>query len=177
MASGAEWRGKIQKASTKIQKNNYISAISNGLMALMPILILGAIFSLINALKLEPYQNFLESSGLKTYTAIPASITTDLIALYAVFSIAYNFAVQLKQQGFSAGILALMSFLLVTPKGLLDDGATKAFGYSWLGAKGLFVAIIVALIVGKLYTYLLEKKSISRCQRVFRLLLRNPLPH
>lgn len=57
MASGAEWRGKIQKASTKIQKNNYISAISNGLMALMPILILGAIFSLINALKLEPYQN------------------------------------------------------------------------------------------------------------------------
>ncbi|AIQ75837.1 MULTISPECIES: PTS transporter subunit EIIC [Paenibacillus] len=158
MAGGAEWRAKIQKVSTKIQKNTYISAISNGLMALMPILILGAIFSLINALKLDPYQNFLESTGLKTYTSIPATVTTDLIALYAVFSIAYNFATQHKQQGFSAGILALMSFLLVTPKGLLDDGVTKAFGYSWLGAKGLFVAIILALLVGKIYTFVLEKK-------------------
>ncbi|AIQ54505.1 PTS sugar transporter subunit IIC [Paenibacillus sp. FSL R7-0331] len=158
MAGAAEWRSKIQKVSTKIQKNTYISAISNGLMALMPILILGAIFSLINALKLEPYQNFLESTGLKDYTSIPATVTTDVIALYAVFSIAYNFATQHKQQGFSAGILALMSFLLVTPKGLLDDGATKAFGYSWLGAKGLFVAIILALVVGKIYTFVLEKK-------------------
>jgi len=51
-----------------------------------------------------------------------------------------------------------MSFLLVTPKGLLEDGVTKAFGYSWLGAKGLFVAIIIALIVGKIYTFVLEKK-------------------
>ncbi|MNB82551.1 Lichenan permease IIC component [compost metagenome] len=158
MAGAAEWRSKIQKVSTKIQKNTYISAISNGLVALMPILILGAIFSLINALKLEPYQNFLESTGLKDYTSIPATVTTDVIALYAVFSIAYNFATQHKQQGFSAGILALMSFLLVTPKGLLEDGATKAFGYSWLGAKGLFVAIILALVVGKIYTFVLEKK-------------------
>lgn len=157
-ASGAEWRSKIQKVSTKIQKNTYISAISNGLMALMPILILGAIFSLINALKLEPYQNFLINTGLKDYTSIPATVTTDLIALYAVFSIAYNFATQHKQQGFSAGIIALMSFLLVTPKGMLEDGATKAIGYSWLGAKGLFVAIIVALIVGTIYTLVLEKK-------------------
>lgn len=158
MAGGAEWRAKIQKISTKVQKNTYISAISNGLMALMPILILGAIFSLINALKLEPYQNFLVSSGLKDYTSLPATVTTDVIALYAVFSIAYNFAVQHKQQGFSAGILALMSFLLVTPKGMLDDGATVAYGYSWLGAKGLFVAIILALVVGKVYTFVLEKK-------------------
>lgn len=118
----------------------------------------GRYFFLINALKLDPYQNFLESTGLKTYTSIPATVTTDLIALYAVFSIAYNFATQHKQQGFSAGILALMSFLLVTPKGLLDDGVTKAFGYSWLGAKGLFVAIILALLVGKIYTFVLEKK-------------------
>ncbi|CAH1211796.1 MULTISPECIES: PTS transporter subunit EIIC [unclassified Paenibacillus] len=158
MAGGAEWRTRIQKVSTKIQKNTYISAISNGLMALMPILILGAIFSLINALRIEPYQNFLVETGLKDYTSVPASVTTDLIALYAVFSIAYNFATQHKQQGFSAGILALMSFLLVTPKGLLEDGVTKAFGYSWLGAKGLFVAIIIALIVGKIYTFVLEKK-------------------
>lgn len=158
MAGATEWRAKIQKVSTKIQKNTYISAISNGLMALMPILILGAIFSLINALKLDPYQNFLVNTGLKDYTSIPATVTTDVIALYAVFSIAYNFATQHKQQGFSAGILALMSFLLVTPKGLLDDGATTAFGYSWLGAKGLFVAIILALLVGKIYTFVLEKK-------------------
>ncbi|MNW28947.1 Lichenan permease IIC component [compost metagenome] len=158
VSSESTWRVKIQRISTKIQKNPYISAISNGLMALMPILILGAIFSLLNALQLQPYQHFLESTGLKNYTSVPATVTTDLIALYAVFSIAYNFAQQHKQQGFSAGILALMSFWLVTPKGLLEDGATKAIGYSWLGAKGLFVAIIVALIVGKVYTTVLEKK-------------------
>lgn len=162
MAGGAEWRVKIQKISNKVQKNIYISSISNGLMALMPILILGAIFSLINALKIEAYQAFLESSGLKTYTSMPMTVTTDLIALYATFSIAYNFATQKKQQGFSAGILALMGFLLVTPKGLLDDGATAAIGYSWLGAKGLFVAIIVALLVGTVYVFVLEKKVLHQ---------------
>lgn len=154
----ATWRVKIQKISSSIQKNIYISAISNGLMSLMPILILGAIFSLIHALKIDAYQQFLETTGLKNYTSLPTSVTTDIIALYAVFAIAYNFATQRKQQGYSAGILALMAFLLVTPKGLLDDGTTKAFSYSWLGAKGLFVAIIIALLVGKVYTFVLEKK-------------------
>lgn len=149
---------KLQKISTKIQKNKYVSSISKGLSSMMAIILTGSIFTLISTFNYEPYQNFLESTGLATYVRVPATITIDLIALYVVFSVAFALAGEFKKDGLSSGAVALLSFLAVTPTGLLDDGETMALSYQWLGSAGMFVAIIVGIFSARLYALIIDKE-------------------
>lgn len=152
-----KFRLKLLKISAAIQKNRFISGISNGLSATMPMLIGGAIFTLIDSLNITAYQDFLVNTGLKTLTAIPATITTDLIALYASFTIANALSKEFKKDGATAGILSLMAFFLVTPMGTMTD-ETAGFSVTWLGARGLFVAMIVATLVTLIYSFVIDKK-------------------
>ncbi|MCZ0702176.1 PTS system cellobiose-specific IIC component [Natronobacillus azotifigens] len=157
MSKEGTMRVKVQKFASAIQKNRYVNSVSNGLASVLPIILGGAIFTLIDTINIPAYQTFLENTGLKALTSIPPAITIDLLAIYAVFAIAYKTASQFKGDSFSAGVVALMSFLIVTPLGILDDGETMALSYEWLGATGLFVAIFVAVLVGRLSTLILSK--------------------
>ncbi|MBA9087937.1 PTS system cellobiose-specific IIC component [Fontibacillus solani] len=157
MEKAQSFRNKLQKISGIIQKNKYMSSISNGLAAVMPVLIGGAIFSLIDSLNLQVYQDFLVSTGLKTLTSLPAQVTTNVISIYVVFSIAYVLAESFKKNGFAAGIIAIMSFLIVTPMGKMED-QTMGISVQWLGAPGLFVAMLVAILVARVYVLVLDKE-------------------
>lgn len=157
MEKAQSFRNRLQMISGAIQKNKYMSSISNGLAAVMPVLIGGAIFSLVDSLNLQIYQDFLINTGLKVLTNIPAQVTTNVISIYVVFSISYGLTESFKRNGFSAGIIAIMSFLIVTPMGLMEDHS-MGISTQWLGAPGLFVSMIVAVLVGRLYVLILDKK-------------------
>lgn len=142
---------RIQSVTYKIQNNQYISAITNALMALLPITIIGSLCSLINALPIDAYQTFLNNSGLKLITSIPNSVTNNLLALYAVFLVTQKFVGAHEIDGTPAGLISLMAFLIVTPYNLTKSGSMESLSVSWFGAAGLFTAFIVALVVGKIY--------------------------
>lgn len=160
MEKTQDFRVKMQKISSKIQGNRYMSSISNGLMLAMSVLIAGALFALIDGINIPAYQNFLVNTGLKTLTGVPGMITNSIISLYAVFGIAYSLSVKFKKDGFSAAILALMSFLILTPMMTTGEGyeAVTSLPLNWLGAPGLFVAMIVAIVVSRLYVLMIEKE-------------------
>ncbi|MBE0336732.1 PTS sugar transporter subunit IIC [Paenibacillus sp. 28ISP30-2] len=147
---------KLQQFAGVLQDNKYFDAISKGLMGTMPIIFVGSIAALVNALPIDAYQSFITDTGLKNYLQLATKLTTDMIALYAVFSIAYSMSKNYKQDGLNAGILALLSFLVVTPLDMSKDGAFS-LPFQWLGATGLFISIIMGLMVGRLYALLLKK--------------------
>ena len=167
---------KVLPAANNIASNKFLKAVSDGFMSLMPVIIIGAIFSLFNTLSIAPYQKFITSIGLKPLLAIPNTITNDILAIYAVFFIAYNLAKHYNKDQASAGLIALITFFTITPinntsniiggflktnkielaKGVAIPGA-NVIPYDWIGAKGLFVAIIVALVSTVLYSKLLDK--------------------
>lgn len=152
MTEKMSFQHKVQKFAGAIQSNKYISSITNALMSLLPVTIVGAVGSLFNGIPIEAYQNFLVNTGLKTITAIPNEVTNNLLALYAVFLIAYKFADSLEQDGVTAGILSLMSFLIITPYGVTEQGTMNLLHTQWFGAPGLFSAFIISLVVAKIYT-------------------------
>lgn len=160
MEKTQNFRVKMQKLSGMIQGNRYMNSISNGLMLAMSVLIAGALFTLVDSINIPVYQNFLMNTGLKTLTGIPPAITNSIISLYVVFGIAYSLATKFKKDGFSAAVLALMSFLILTP--LMSTGEDSAvitsLPLTWLGASGLFVAMIVAIVVSRLYVLMIEKE-------------------
>jgi len=145
---------QLQKVASKVQNNKYVSAITNGLMTGMPVLIIGAIGTMLNGLPIDAYQNFLVETGLKEFTAIPTEITTNLLALYMAFNVAVKFAESYDIDGTPAGMLSFMSFLIVTPYSFDTEALTYAITdlpSTWLGATGLFTAFIVALVTARIY--------------------------
>jgi PTS system cellobiose-specific IIC component len=167
---------KVLPVANQVASNKFLKSVSDGFMSIMPVIIIGSIFSLFNSLSIAPYQKFITSIGLKPLLAIPNTITNDIIALYAVFFIAYNLAKYYEKDQGIAGMIALFTFLAITPinntsnvingfltsnKIELAKGVTVPAGnfipYDWIGAKGLFVAIIVGIVSTVLYNLLLDK--------------------
>ncbi|SNS96083.1 PTS system, cellobiose-specific IIC component [Anaerovirgula multivorans] len=167
---------KVVPTANRISANKYLRSISDGFMTLMPVIIIGSIFSLLNSMAIPAYQNFITSIGIKPLLAIPNMVTNDMLALYAVFFIAYCLAKTYDKDPGIAGMIALFTFLAITPIAntgniingflsnnniLLPEGVSVPGGnvlpFDWLGAKGLFVAIIVGLSTAVIYNFLLEK--------------------
>lgn len=166
---------KVIPKANQIASNKYLKAVSDGFMTIMPVIIVGAIFSLLNSLSIPAYQSFITNIGLKPILAIPNMVTNDMLAVYAVFFIAYSLAKQFDKDPGVAGMISLFTFLAITPisntsgiinnfvkanKITLPEGvkppAANVFTFDYLGAKGLFVAIIVALVSTVIYNKLID---------------------
>lgn len=150
------------KVADKIRSNIYVSAISDGLLSTMPLMMVGAIGSIINSLGIDQWQDFLITSGLKKFTVLPNEIGTNLLALFAVFAIGYRLAKAKKQDGITAGILSLMAFLFITPLSFGETGSMNAIPSQWLGPAGLFVAMIVGVLASRLYCLFVEKNIVIK---------------
>lgn len=83
---------KLQKATNILKSNKYLNAISDGLIALFPVLMIGAFFTIFNGLAWEPWVNFMNETGLKEIVNLPVQLTTNMVAVYAAFSISYKMA-------------------------------------------------------------------------------------
>ena len=153
---------KVQVVAGKIQSNPYIGAITKALTTTVALTIVGGIGSLINGLPIPAYQEFLVGSGLKVLTAIPADITNNLLSVYIVFLIAYQFAKDQIGEGLIAGLISLMSFFIVTPYELSETGAFAGYSNQWLGGTGMFTAFIVGLITAKIFTTFVKKQWVIK---------------
>ena len=153
----------VMPVAGKLGTNRYLKAISSGFIAIMAATIVGSIFTLIGNLPFTGWTAWLASTGLNQILALPGQCTTDLIAVYAVFFIAYNLAQTFEVDGKGAGLAALVSFFVVTGRATYfasaaeDAAAVSALSTGFLGAKGLFTAMIVALIGARIYVFIVKK--------------------
>lgn len=142
---------KLVPIASKISSNKYLKAISGGFIAIMSATIVGSLFTLLANLPITAYTNWLAETGFGSILALPAQATIDLIALYATFFMAYTLAKEFGVDGAGAGLSALVSFMLITGR---TDGA---YATTYLGAKGLFCAMIVGLIAARIYVFVIKK--------------------
>ena len=143
----------------KISSNKYLKSISSGSMALLGIIMLGSIFTVIGNIAWAPYQNFLTSTHIGTVINYVPDFTIDLLALYMAFSVAYNACGEfgIKDRALNTGLISLVSFLLLTPLNTTALEGATFLDTGFLGAKGVFVALIVALITTKIMKFFVEK--------------------
>lgn len=100
---------------------------------------------------------------LNKILALPGQCKTDLIAVYAVFFIAYNLAESFDVDGKGAGLATLVSFFIVTGRSTFfataaeDVAAVSALSTGYLRAKGLFTATIVALFGVRIFVFIVKR--------------------
>lgn len=149
--------------AAKLGSNKYLKAISAGFIAVMSATIVGSLFTLITNFPIPAWTQWLASSGFGAILNLPYQATVDLIALYAVFFIGYSLAKEFKVDGSGCGLAVLVSFILVTGRttyfatAATDATAVSAIATTYLGAKGLFTAMIVGLVGARIYIFVVQK--------------------
>ena len=139
---------RVASGLTALGDNTYLCAIRAGMVSIVPLTIIGGLFMIVAYLpvsgwekRVEPYLPVLQ---------IPVTATFGLLAVFACFTIAYDMGNRLNQEGVVSAMIATAIFMMIQvnpqDQSLVVDG---------LGSKGLFTAILVALVcvrVQKLFT-------------------------
>lgn len=151
------WRS-IFTRFRKLSQCTGIQAIRNGLVTLIPILMIGAFSLVLKSLPLTAYQEFIAGwSGGFLYALINGvyNVTFGLLSVYMTLSISYQYSL-LKSSGarsHSGGmiIVALVCFFILS--GMTTGTATEGS----FGAQGTFIAILASLAGSELYVILVDR--------------------
>lgn len=149
------FKDKVLAGAIKVQNNVYMKAISNAMMGLMPIMMISSIASLINAIDIGNTQQIMEQIGLKSLLTQINAMTIDVISVYVAFLVGYKLAEHLNADQLNAGIMSLVSFLILSPIATFEE--TKVIEFSTLGSSGMFVAMFGGILGARIYILCVEK--------------------
>lgn len=151
---------KVNPVIGKITANKTLQAISASMMGLFPITIIGSLCLLLYVIgaQIAPLGAFLTSTGIGGVLVKVNSLTIGMLAIYVVVLTGKNVAKTFSKDddGISAAIVALLCFMIVTPLGAEASGAAF-IPTTWLGATGIFSAMIIGILSARLYVFIRNK--------------------
>lgn len=152
---------KVMPLMGKISSNKVIMAITAGMMATMPLTLGTCLVAIAANFPIAAWTNWLASTGIAPHMAAVIGGTTELMGLYIVFAIGFNYGKLKGHDGMTSGILSLGAFIVLMPHKveLADGSMIDAFTKSYLGSSGIFVAMIVAILITSIYCAL-DKRGI-----------------
>ncbi len=153
---------KLQEWGGKVQSNKVISAISNGMMSIMSLVIAGAAFMILATLL--DIAGVLETTDqVYNWLCVPYNMTMGLISLPIAFAVGYSYSKNLGMKGALAnGLVTMVLFLMVAaPVQSVDvnGSATNMIPTSFLGGPGIFVAMFLPIISVRIIKFCKDKNA------------------
>lgn len=145
--------------ANKVEQQKHLQAIKDGMISIVPIIIVGSIsllpLAIANLLGSGAVYDFLTAHmSVFTYAGM---FTTDMLSIYAAMFIAIALAKSYGICGNLTGATAIMVHLILS--GLSIEGGMDI---SYLGASGLFTCIISAILSVEVTRLLTKKKIIIK---------------
>lgn len=139
----------MQRIMGKFAANNLLSAISNGMIRLLAVTMVGSICAILSNLGFPGYAEWLDATGIGTLLGVGVLMTTNLISMYVLIALAHEYSVKLGGSSINAIMLSVMSFFILTPVAQFNVKSATITGMdlTYLGSKGMFVAMLVSLTV------------------------------
>lgn len=141
---------KMNPFFDKVSNNVYLQAISGAMMSTLAPIFIGSIslLLLIFGSNVEFLQN--NPAILQTLSQVN-SVTIGGLSLYLSVTIAASLVSRMKpgENVVTPAIISLMSFLIITPLDTVDEASVIPM--NWLGAQGVFSAMIIGLSVARIY--------------------------
>lgn len=154
----------------KLNSQRHIAAIRDAFITAFPLTMAGSIILLINFTILDP--NGFIASLLRLENIFPnlaaaqeiftpvVNGTNNVMSIFIVFLIARNLTKTLGGDDIFAGITALGAFFIMYPP-YMETDAGAGLATRFLGAEGLFVAMIVGLLTGEIFHKLSNNKRLQ----------------
>lgn len=138
--------------ASKFSNQRHLVAIRDGFIAVMPLVIVGSFFVLINNVVLDSTNGLLKSLGnFDTYKEIGVSAyyaTLGFLSIFLAFGVGYKLAKHYELDQLGTGFIALASVLALMPTSVTSGDVTVfgVFSETYTSAVGLFVAIIGSIL-------------------------------
>lgn len=159
---------KFAPVAMKIGSQRHLQSIRDGLLFTMPFIILGSIFLIIGNLPIPGYDELM--SGIfgelwKVKVNYAVRGTFDMLAIIASVGVAYSLASKYALDSLAVGLTSLSAFIIATPTvvnftpagTVVSHEVAKALSLNYTSSRGLFVAIITALVVTEVYNVITKK--------------------
>lgn len=145
--------------SMKIAGNRFLQVIQKSFIAVMPLTIAGSIALIISYF---PFIDFIVPADVLnqiiTFFDAISSATLSVVGIFLAGVIGYYFTKEEKNESIFGLIVAISSFLILTPMGWNEEGAFAYIPMTWLGGQGLLSAMIVGFTSGFMYNKLVVSK-------------------
>ncbi|MDD3223377.1 MAG: PTS sugar transporter subunit IIC [Clostridium sp.] len=166
---------KVLPPVMKFANSKIIMAISQGIMVTMPLTLIGSIFLLIANFPIPAWNSWMTNifgAGWGVPLAQVNDATFNILAIVSAFGIASQYSKNEGCDPVSAGILGIVSFIIVSPSYLAVKVGTKVGGVvtktagqlsgvipssDWCGGKGMIAAIIFGLLAGYIYSWFIKR--------------------
>lgn len=153
----------LQPIAQKLNQNDIIRAISAGMMGTMPVTLGVAVLSILLYMPFPAWQTFLTNSGILSVGMMVLTVTSNLLAPYALISVAHAYASIKKTSQINAIITALVTFLILMPLNVIEGQYQNSYTIStgYLGSNGLFIAMFLGLLIPSIYNKLMKHVGIK----------------
>lgn len=159
---------KFVPVAAKIGGQKHLVAIRDSFASLMPLILVGAFAVLLNNVFFVPWSLLAKYIGpesafivwtntnIAPLFSIMESGTLSIIALGLAFAMGYNRAANEDKDSLSTGLISVASFLLL---GALarNNEVVASHVTNFLGAQGIFIALIVGLLTPEIYFAIVRK--------------------
>lgn len=138
---------KLQEFGQKLGSNKFLSALQGAMMSSMAPIMVGAIFSIICAIgpMLGLFQN---GDAVYNVLYMPYHFTMDLLALWIVLIMAYNYG---KALGLKSPIMTSVQtavcFALIACTWTTNEARASVLDVTYLSSQGMFVSFFVCWFV------------------------------
>ncbi|ASJ22118.1 PTS sugar transporter subunit IIC [Brachyspira hampsonii] len=170
---------KIAPFAAKLSNNRYLSSIKDAFDYITPFLIVGSFILLIFNLPFKDENSFLYIEWYDNFTAAFSghfiqifNVSMGLLSLFIAYGIGYSLAASYNLSSVTGGFLSLFAFLIISAKvsalSVSEDFAgiflveaasnINVLDARFLGAEGIFSAIIGGIISIEIYRSLVSKK-------------------
>ncbi|MEM1486333.1 PTS sugar transporter subunit IIC [Oscillospiraceae bacterium PP1C4] len=153
---------KFLPAAAKFGGQRHLLALRDGIVMVMPLLILGAFAMIIAEFPFQPYIDLMArmfGENWNAFEGIIMNATYGIIALIACFGVSSSLVSSYGLDGTPAGMISLSAFFTINIVGTFAVGedSVQAWATSTFTAEFLFTALIVALVSGEIYRLLVQK--------------------
>lgn len=152
----------------KFGSQRHLVSIRDGFIALLPLTLAGSFAVLLNVFLRDiptslGWENFVNNQAVQWIIGVNVQVwwaTIAMMALVFAFTLAYNLAKNSGVDGLPAGVVGLMIFIATNPQESFEtayNGSQGVLQGVYLGATGLFTAMLFILILMELYVWIIKK--------------------
>jgi PTS system cellobiose-specific IIC component len=163
---------KLMPVAGKIGQQRHLQAIRDGIVMTIPLVIIGSLFLILAYLPIPGYDPFMKGifgANWQNNILYPVDATFDLLAIFVAFGVSYRLGERYKLDPLATAAVTIAGFMLVTPFNIVftPTSSHQTFNVAgipldFMGSKGMFVAIIVALLSTEIYRFIVNKNIIIK---------------
>lgn len=159
---------KIIAPMMKFVNMRGIIALKDGMLAILPLTVVGSLFLIMGQLPFEGLNKSIASVFGANWTEPFMQVysgTFAIMGLISCFSIAYSYAKNSGVEALPAGVLSVSAFFILLRSSYIPkqgEAIGDAISKVWFGGQGIIGAIIIGLVVGSIYTFFIKRKIVIK---------------